>query len=76
MTEAMAELGLTAEAAFIETSEDRDYVLIYTSAKALPAADEALSRSQLPLVREFDQLMADTVDTKSAVSLESIYHTP
>ena len=76
VTEAMAELGFIAEAVFMERSDLGDYLLIYTSAKDLPAANQALSGSQLPLVREFDHLMADTVDMEKAVILESIYHTP
>jgi hypothetical protein len=60
----------------LSRSRHGDYLLIYTSAKDLPAADQALSGSQLPLVREFDQLMTDTVDMEKAVALESIYHTP
>jgi hypothetical protein len=76
VTEAMAELGFIAEAVFMERSARGDYLLIYTSAKDLRAANEALSSSQLPLVREFDQLMAKTVDTEKAVALELMYHTP
>ena len=76
VTGAMAELGFIAEAVFMERSDRGDYLLIYTSAKDLPAANEALSSSQLPLVREFDQLMAETVDMEKAVALELIYHTP
>jgi Family of unknown function (DUF6176) len=76
MTEAMAEVGFMAEAVFMERSDRGDYILVYTRAKDLPAANEALSRSQLPLVREFDQLMVETVDMAKAVTLELIYHTP
>lgn len=76
VSEAMAELGFLAEAVFMESTDRGDYILIYTSAKDLPAANEALSRSQLPLVREFDQLMTETVDMENAVALELIYHTP
>ena len=65
-----------AEAVFMESSDRGDYVLIYTSAKDLGAATEALSSSQLPLVREFDRLMAETVDIEKAVALELIYRTP
>lgn len=76
MTEIMIQVGLIAEAVFIEKSDHGDYVLIYTSAKDLAAVNEALSSSILPLVREFDQLMIETVDDEKAVQLESVYHTP
>lgn len=76
VTEVLSEVGLIAEAVFMERSDHGDYLLIYTSAKDLRAANEALSRSQLPLVREFDQLMAETVDMEKAASVELLYHTP
>jgi hypothetical protein len=50
--------------------------LIYTSAKDLKAGMEALSKSKVSLVVEFNQLLAESVDTGNAVSLELIYHTP
>jgi hypothetical protein len=62
VTKVLAEVGLIAEAVFMERSGHGDYLLIYTSAKDLRAANEALSSSQLPLVREFDRLLAETVD--------------
>lgn len=76
VTEAMAEAGLVAEAVFLERSADGDHVLIYTDTKDLTAANEALARSRLPLVREFNQLMAETVDLEKAVVLDPIYRTP
>ena len=76
VTEVLADVGLIAEAVFMERSDHGDYLLIYTSAKDLPAAKEALSSYQLPLVREFDQLMAETVDIEKAAGLELLYHTP
>ena len=76
VTEAMAAVGFIAEAVFAERSDHGDYIVIYTSAKDLSAANEALSSSQLPLIREFDQLIAETVDMEKAVALELIYHTP
>jgi hypothetical protein len=75
-TEVLAEVGLIAEAVFMDPSNHGDYLLIYTSAKDLRAANEALSSSQLPLVREFDQLMAETVDMDKAAGLELLYHMP
>jgi Family of unknown function (DUF6176) len=76
VTEVLAEVGLIAEAVFMERSDHGDYLLIYTSAKNLRAANEALSSSQLSLVREFDQLMAETVDMEQSAGLELLYHTP
>ena len=76
VTEVLAEVGLIAEAVFIERSDHGDYLLIYTSAKDLRAANEALSSSRLALVREFDQLMAETVDMEQSAGLELLYHTP
>ena len=76
VTEVLAEVGLIAEAVFMERSDHGDYLLIYTSAKNLRAANEALSSSQLPLVREFDQLISETVDMEKAAGLELLYHTP
>ena len=76
VTEVLAEVGLIAEAVFMERSDHGDYLLIYTSAKDLRVANEALSSSQLPLVREFDQLMAETVDMEKAAGLKLLYHTP
>ncbi len=76
MAEVMAQVGFTAEAVFIERSDHGDYILVYTSAKDLAAVNEALSSYQLPLAREFDQLMVETVDVERAVLLESVYHTP
>ena len=76
MTEVLADVGLIAEAVFLERSDHGDYLLIYTSAKDLREANEALSRSQLPLVREFDQLISETVDMEKAAGLELLYHTP
>ena len=76
VTGVLADVGLIAEAVFMERSDHGDYLLIYTSARDLRAANEALSRSQLPLVREFDQLMAETADMEKAASLELLYHTP
>ncbi len=75
VTEALAEAGLVAEAVFLARSDRDDSLVIYTSANDLRAANQALSSSRLPLVREFDQLMADTVDMENAVALELIYHT-
>lgn len=43
VTEAMAEVGLIAEAVFMERSDHGDYLLVYTSAEDLPAAIEALA---------------------------------
>ncbi|RJQ69348.1 MAG: hypothetical protein C4519_21820 [Desulfobacteraceae bacterium] len=77
LVEAMAEGGLGAEAVFLERgAESGDHLLIYTRAKDLKVAMEALSKSKLPLVKEFNQLMAESVDLENAVSLELIYHTP
>lgn len=76
MTETMAESGLIAEAVFTESSDEGDYLVIYTSARNLAAATKALSVSQRPLVREFNQLLVETVDTKNAVALKFLYHTP
>jgi hypothetical protein len=73
---AMAEGGFVAEAVFLERSDRGDHILIYTSAQDLQAAIEALSKSKLPLVQQFNQLMAESVDIENAVSLELIYHTP
>jgi hypothetical protein len=72
----MAEGGFIAEAVFLETSDRRDYILIYTSAQDLQAGVEALSNSKLPLVQEFNQVLAESVDTGNAVSLKLVYHTP
>jgi hypothetical protein len=76
VTQAMTEVGFIAEAVFLEQSDHGDYILIYTSASDLRAANAALSKSQLALVREFDQLMAETMDMENAMALELIYHTP
>jgi hypothetical protein len=76
LVEAMAEGGLVAEAVFLERSDSGDHILIYTSAQDLQAGIKALSNSKLSLVQEFNQLMAESVDTENAVSLELIYHTP
>jgi hypothetical protein len=76
LVEAMAEGGLAAEAVFLERSDSGDHILIYTSAEDLQPGMEALSNSKLPLVREFNQIMAKSVDMENAVSLELIYHTP
>jgi hypothetical protein len=76
LAEALAEGGLLAEAVFLESSDSGDHILIYTSAEDLKAGIEALSNSKLPLVQEFNQLMASNLDVSNAVSLELIYHTP
>jgi hypothetical protein len=76
LVEAMAEGGFVAEAVFLERSDSGDHILIYTSAQDLQAGMEALSNSKLPLVQEFNQLMAESVDLENAISLELIYHTP
>jgi hypothetical protein len=76
LVEAMADGGLVAEAVFLERSDGGDHLLIYTSAQDLRAGMEALSKSKLPLIQEFNQLMAESVDLEKAVSLEFIYHTP
>ena len=76
VAEAFAEGGLVAEAVFLDTSDSADYILIYTSAENLEAANQALAVSRLPLVREFNQLMAEAVDMENAVSLERVFHTP
>jgi Family of unknown function (DUF6176) len=76
LVEAMAEGGFVAEAVFLERSDSGDHILIYTSAQDLQAGSEALSNSKLPLVQEFNQLLAESVDMEKAVSLELIYHTP
>lgn len=72
----MAEGGLIAEAVFLERSDGADHLLIYTSAQDLQAGMDALSKSKLSLVEEFNQLLAESVDTEKAVSLELVYHTP
>ena len=76
VTEVLAEVGLIAEAVFMERSDHGDYLLIYTGAKDLRVANEALSSSQLPLVREFDQLISENVEMEKAAGLELLYHTP
>jgi Family of unknown function (DUF6176) len=76
LVKAMAEAGIVAEAVFLERSDGGDHILIYTSARDLQAGIEALSRSQLSLVREFNQLLAESVDIENAVALEFMYHTP
>ena len=76
VVEAMAEGGFIAEAVFLERSDSGDHILIYTSAQDLQAGIEALSNSKLPLVQEFDRLLAESVDIENVVSLELIYHTP
>jgi Family of unknown function (DUF6176) len=76
LVEALAEGGIVAEAVFLETSESGDHILIYTRAEDLQAGMEALSNSKLALIQEFNQLMAESLDTENAVSLELIYHTP
>jgi hypothetical protein len=76
LVEAMAEGGIVAEAVFLERSESGDHILIYTGARDLQAGIEALSKSKLSLVKEFNQLMAESVDIENAVSLDLIYHTP
>jgi Family of unknown function (DUF6176) len=56
VTEVLAEVGLIAEAVFMKRSDHGDYLLIYTSAKDLRAANEALSNSAAagPGVRSTD----------------------
>ncbi len=76
LVEAMAEVGFIAEAVFLERSDSGDHVVIYTSAEDLQAGIEALANSELPVVQEFNQLLAESVDTENAVSLELVYHTP
>jgi hypothetical protein len=76
VSDAMAEGGFVAEAVFLEKSNKGDHILIYTSARDLQAAFMALSNSTLPLVQEFNQLLAESVDIENAVPLEFIYHTP
>ncbi|HEX6268079.1 MAG TPA: DUF6176 family protein [Burkholderiales bacterium] len=76
MVEAMAEGGFIAEAVFLERSDSGDHIVIYSSAHDLQAGTKALSNSKLPLVQEFNQLMAKSVDIENAVSLELIFHTP
>jgi hypothetical protein len=76
VAEAFAEGGLVAEAVFLEKSDNGDYILIYTSAEDLQAANQALASSHLPLVREFNQLMAEAVDIEKAVALELIFQAP
>lgn len=73
---ALAEGGFEAEAVFLERSDKGDYILLYTCAHDLQAGMEALSRSKLPVVQEFNQLLAESVDLEDAVTLERIYHTP
>lgn len=76
LTKVMAEGGLVAEAVFLETSENRDYLLILTSAHDLKSAMAALSASKLPVVQEFNRILTENVDVERAVTLEFIYHTP
>ncbi len=73
VVEAMAEGGLVAEAVFLESSGNGDHILIYTSAQDLKAATETLSDPKLPLVQEFNQLMAENLDIENAVSPKLIY---
>lgn len=74
--QAMTEGGLVAEAVFLERSDSGDYILIYTRARDLGVATEALSNSNLPLIQEFNRVLADNVDLEKAISLDLIYHTP
>lgn len=76
LAKAMAEGGFVAEAVFLERSASGDHILLYTSAKDLQAAFEALSGSKQPVVQEFNRLMAENVDMENAVSLDLVYHTP
>jgi Family of unknown function (DUF6176) len=76
LLEAMAEGGVRAEAVFLEQSDGGEHILIYTSAQDLQAGIQALSESKLPLIQEFNQILAESVDTENAVSLQLVYHTP
>jgi hypothetical protein len=75
LAEALTEGGIVAEAVFLERSDGSDHILIYTSAQDLQAGIDALSNSKLPLIQEFNQILAESVDIENAVSLELIYHT-
>lgn len=76
LQEAMTAVGLVAEAVFLERSGSGDHILIYTSGRDLRAGLEALSQARLPLVQEFNQLLASSVEIERAVSLQLIYHSP
>lgn len=76
LTSVMAEGGVVAEAVFLETSENGEYLLILTSARDLKAAMAAFAASKLPVVQEFNQILTETVDVGKAVTLEFIYQTP
>jgi hypothetical protein len=76
LVEALGEGGFIAEAVFLERSDVGDHILIYTSAHDLQAGTKALSNSKRPLVQEFNQLLAESVEIQNAVSLDLIFHTP
>jgi hypothetical protein len=75
LVKVMAEAGLVAEAVFLEKSDRGDHLLIYTSARDLQAGMAVLSKSKVPLIQEFNQLLAESVDLKNAVTLELVFHT-
>lgn len=76
LVEALAEGEILAEAVFLERSNGGDHLLIYTRARDLQAGLKAMSDSSLPLVQEFNRLLAESVEVDKAVSLELVYHTP
>lgn len=64
--------GMLSELIFIERTPAGDFVLFYTKAESLLAANQAFERSKLPLDIEAKRVMADTWDFSQIQLLEGL----
>lgn len=71
--EAMRAEGIMSEAVFLESSEDADYMLLYTRANDLKAANQAFQESEIAVDTEFKALMAATLDLQNAKVFDLVF---
>jgi hypothetical protein len=70
---ALAVEGILDEAVFYASEADGQYLYLYSRAADLARSAAAFERSQLPVDREFKQLIAECLDMGRATSLELVF---
>ncbi|EFW91083.1 hypothetical protein ZOD2009_15876 [Haladaptatus paucihalophilus DX253] len=71
----MQDESVFSEAAFLNSTEDGDYVMFYMEAEDLETAHDVFESSQHDLDLEFKQLLGDIVaEDQPEQSIEPLYH--
>ena len=70
--EALLAEGMQVELMFMEKAADGDYVILYTRAQNLAAANAAFDKSSFKVDQEAKQIMAETWDFGSAKLIDKL----